>query len=193
MTAAVTPDAAAERDLVARAFARPPLAGSTRVIAIDGRAGSGKTTLADRLAAELEAPVVRIEEMYGGWDGLERGIDLMADAVLEPIAEQGSALVPQYDWVVQRWSDPLEVRPSGLLIIEGVGVGARRVARFVSLLVWLELATDERKHRALARDGEIFRPHWDLWAEQEARMLAREQIAGRADIVFDAGSSRELP
>ncbi|MDX6569532.1 MAG: hypothetical protein QOH15_2110, partial [Gaiellales bacterium] len=40
------------------ARAEPPRAGATRVIAIDGRAGAGKSTLAGRLAARIDAPIV---------------------------------------------------------------------------------------------------------------------------------------
>jgi hypothetical protein len=185
MTVAVGLDDAAVHELLARALARPARAGDTRVIAIDGRSGAGKTVLAYRLGEDLGAPVVRIEDLYGGWDGLERGIDLMADAVLAPIASGRSPLVPHYDWVARQWSEPVAIQPTGLLIIEGVGVGARRVAEFVSFLVWLELAADERKRRAFSRDGDSFGPHWDAWAAQETRMLARERIRVRADLVLD--------
>jgi adenylylsulfate kinase-like enzyme len=56
------------------------------VIAVDGRSGSGKTSLAARLRSALHAPVVTLEDLYGGWDGLERGIDLLVSEVLEPLA-----------------------------------------------------------------------------------------------------------
>ncbi|MGH3206307.1 MAG: uridine kinase family protein [Trebonia sp.] len=158
-------------------------AGRTRVIAIDGRSGAGKTSLADGLRVELGAPVVTLEDLYGGWDGLERGIDLLVAEVLEPLSAGRAARVPKYDWVTAAWATPWVLEPSEVLIVEGVGAGARRAAAYASLLVWMESAASVRKKRALDRDGETFAPHWAAWAAQEEAMLAREHTKDRADLV----------
>ena len=169
---------------IARALRQTaPGAGRTRVLAIDGRSGSGKTRLAADLGERLAAPVVALEDLYGGWDGLEHGIDLLVADVLEPLAAGRPALVPRYDWVAWEWARPRPLAPPPVLIVEGVGAGARRAAAFASLLVWLEVPADVRKKRALDRDGDTFAPHWDRWAAQEDALLAREQTPDRADIV----------
>jgi uridine kinase len=166
--------------------AAPARAGRTRVVAIDGRSGSGKTRLAGLLRAELGAPVVSLEDLYGGWDGLERGIGLLVTGVLEPLAASRTARVPRYDWITRTWAEPAPLDPPELLIVEGVGAGARQAAIFESLLVWLEAPADVRKKRALDRDGETFAPYWDYWAAQEDAMLARERTPERADVLVDA-------
>jgi uridine kinase len=168
--------------IVSAALAAAPRAGSSRVIAIDGRAGSGKSTLARALAERLEAPIVDLELIYPGWDGLEAGVDLLAERVLAPLAEGHAAQVPRYDWRAGVFGDPMLLEPPPLVIVEGVGAGARAVSRFTSLLVWVELADDERRRRAIARDGDMFAPHWERWAAQEDAHYAREQTASRAGI-----------
>ena len=155
------------------------------VIAIDGRSGSGKTSLAARLGSGLPAPVVTLEDLYGGWDGLERGIDLLVSEVLEPLAAGLAARVPKYDWVAGAWATPWVLEPPEILIVEGVGAGALRAAAYASTLVWMQAAASVRKKRALDRDGETFGPYWDMWAGQEDAMLAREHTPDRADIVID--------
>jgi len=155
------------------------------VIAIDGRSGSGKTSLAARLRAELAAPVVALEDLYGGWDGLERGIDLLVSAVLEPLSAGRPSRVPRYDWVAAAWGTPWVLEPPEVLIVEGVGAGARRAAAHESLVIWMEAAESVRKKRALDRDRQTFAPYWDMWAGQEEAMLRREGTPGRADIVVD--------
>jgi uridine kinase len=165
----------------------PARAGRTRVLAIDGRSGAGKTRLAAELAAELGAAVVSLEDLYGGWDGLDRGIGLLVSEVLEPFAAGRAARVPRYDWVGRAWGEPVVLEPPEVLIVEGVGAGARRAAAFESLLVWLEAPTAVRKQRALGRDGETFAPYWDMWAAQEEAMLARERTQERADLVLRTG------
>jgi cytidylate kinase len=154
------------------------------VLAVDGRSGAGKSSLAAALSGELGVPVVSLEDLYGGWDGLEHGIDLLVSEVLEPLAAGRDARVPRYDWVRQVWLEPTRLGVPEL-IVEGVGAGARRAAAFESLVVWLEAPPSVRKKRALDRDGEVFAPHWDQWAAQEDAMLARERTPERADMVID--------
>lgn len=173
---------AALRGAVARA-------GGTRVVGVDGRSGAGKSFLAAELRTGLGAPMVSLEDLYGGWDGLENGIDLLVREVLEPLAAGRAARVPRYDWIAGRWAEPVVLDPPELLIVEGVGAGARRAAVYESVLVWLEAPLSVRKKRALDRDGETFAPHWDRWAAQEDAMLARERTPERADLVLETSVS----
>jgi uridine kinase len=172
--------------LAALARQAVPKAGQTCVVAVDGRSGAGKTSLAAGLRAELAAPVVALEDLYGGWDGLERGIELLVSEVLEPLSAGRAARVPRYDWGAAVWGTPWVLDPPEVLIVEGVGAGARRAAAYASTLVWMEAAESVRKKRALDRDGETFAPHWDRWAAQEDAMLAREHTADRADFIITA-------
>jgi uridine kinase len=174
-------------EVVRLAWSRAPAAGRTRVVAVDGRSGSGKTSLATALAAELGAPVVSLEYLYGGWDGLERGIGMLVSAVLQPLAAGRPARVPRYDWIAAAWDAPWTLEPPGVLIVEGVGAGARRAAAYESLLIWMEARAYVRKKRALDRDGETFARYWDAWAAQEDAMLARERTPERADLILSAG------
>ncbi|MGH3245405.1 MAG: hypothetical protein ACRDOI_04215 [Trebonia sp.] len=164
-----------------------PRCGRTRVLAVDGRSGAGKTLLAAGLGSELVAPVVTLEDLYGGWDGLERGIDLLVSEVLEPLSAGRATRVPRYDWVAGAWAAPWMLEPPGVLIVEGVGAGARRAAAYESVVAWLEVPASVRKKRALDRDGATFAPHWDMWAAQEDAMLARERTQDRADLIITAG------
>jgi uridine kinase len=168
----------------------PARAGKTRVIAIDGRSGAGKSSLAALLGDELGAPVVALEDLYGGWDGLERGIDLLVAKVLEPLRAGKAARVPRYDWVAREWGTPWVLEPPEVLIVEGVGAGARRAAAYASMLIWIEEPAPVRKKRALDRDGATFIPYWDMWAAQEEAMLAREHTTERADLVIAADHPR---
>lgn len=172
------------RDLTALLRTAPARAGRTRVIAIDGRSGSGKSTLAALLHRDSGAPVVSLEDLYGGWDGLEHGVDLLVSEVLLPLAAGRVAYVPRYDWVNACWRTPAELPPPATLIVEGVGAGARRAAGHASVLVWLEAEERTRRRRALDRDGDVYAPHWERWAAQEAALLARERTWERADLVL---------
>jgi uridine kinase len=161
-----------------------PRAGATTAVVIDGPSGSGKSTFATRLAAASGAGLLRLEDMYPGWDGLDEGAQRLVDDVLEPLARGEQATIRRWDWLEMRECErePLVTEP--LLVIEGVGAGSRAAAPFVSLLLWLEAETEERYARAIARDGEMYVGHWDRWAAQEQATYAREGTRERADRVF---------
>ena len=161
-----------------------PRAGATTVVVIDGASGSGKSTFATRLAEATGAGLLRLEDMYPGWDGLDEGAQRLVDDVLEPLARGEQATIRRWDWLEMRELDrePLVTEP--LLVIEGVGAGSRAAAPFISLLIWLEAETEERYARAIARDGELYLGHWDRWAAQEQVTFAREATRNRADRTY---------
>jgi len=166
--------------------AAPEVIAGRRTLALDGRSGAGKTELAHRIAALLRADgtattVVGLDELYPGWDGLERGVDLLVAHVLAPFAAGQRRLhLPRWDWTADR-PGPVEDRDAGgVLVVDGVGCGARRCAPYLSLLVWVEAPDSVRRERALARDGETYAPHWDLWARHEQAHQGRERTSERA-------------
>jgi uridine kinase len=171
--------------LLAAIDAAAPRAGSTRVIAIDGRAGAGKSTLAEALASRIGAPIVALEDLYGGWDGLDRGVALLSGSVLVPLTQGRAASVPRYDWAARAWGEPWALEPPGVLIVEGVGAGAEALAPYTSVLVWLECDDAVRRERWLDR-----RPsdagEWVRWGANEQSYIERERPRAPADLVLGA-------
>ena len=181
-------DDAAVAALAALVRAAPPRAGRTVVLGIDGRSGAGKTALAARLAAELDAAVVHLDDIYPGWDGLAAGVALLARRVLEPLARGEPALVPRWDWQAGAWAAPARLAPPPVLIVDGVGAASAVIRRHASVLAWLELDGAERRRRALARDGATYEPHWDRWAAQEDRLIAAEGLPAGVDLILDVAA-----
>lgn len=161
-----------------------PRAGSTTVVVIDGPSGSGKSTFATRLAAATGAGLLRLEDMYPGWDGLDEGAQRLVDDVLEPLSRGEQATIRRWDWFEMHECEREPLVTESLLVIEGVGAGSRAAAPFISLLVWLEAETEERYARAIARDGETYLGHWDRWAAQEQVTFVREGTRDRSDRAY---------
>lgn len=149
------------------------------MVLIDGRSGVGKSTLADALAPLLGAQLVRLDDLYPGWDGLEAG----SRAVHEQLLAVSGPGWRRWDWAASALAEWHDVDPAAPLVIEGCGALTAANRALASLGVWLELDDVERKRRALARSGDEFAPHWERWAAQEDVVIAREHPRRLADVV----------
>jgi uridine kinase len=177
---------AAVAQIVELIAAAPARAGGTRVLAIDGPSGSGKTSLSGAIQAALDTPtIVHLEDFYPGWDGLAEVVPRLVEWVLEPLARGEPAGYRRYDWIRDEYAEWHPVTTTPVLIVEGVGAGSRPCARYLSGLVYLDAPELVRFERAMARDGENFRPHWDRWARQERELFAANDPITRADLVLD--------
>ena len=152
---------------------------------VDGPSGSGKTTLAGILGAALDAPVLHMDDVYPGWDGLADAVPLLHSGVVEPLCAGRPASYRRWDWERGAWAGTVAVGRPAVLVVEGVGSGARAVAARAVLLVWVEAPRDVRFRRGIARDGETYRPHWERWAAQEEAHFAAEGTRARAHVVVD--------
>jgi len=162
-------------DLARASAARP-------VVLVDGRSGSGKSTVARELAAGLDAELVRLDDLYPGWDGLEAGSRHVHDHVLAASGPRWQ----RWDWTTDRPAEWHELDPSRPLVVEGCGALSRTNRALASFGIWVELDVETRKRRALERDGEAYAPHWDRWAAQEDAFIAREHPRDLADVILES-------
>jgi uridine kinase len=155
------------------------------VLALDGPSGAGKTCLAEQLRAGLDrASVVHLDDFYPGWGGLEAAVPRLVSWVLHPVSVGRPARWRRYDWVADRYAEWHEVPDCDVLVVDGVGSGARACAPYLDALLWVETTEDERYRRAMARDGVGYRPYWRQWAAAERTHHARERTRERADVLL---------
>ncbi|PZE63926.1 ATP-binding protein [Curtobacterium sp. MCPF17_018] len=153
--------------------------GRRAVVLIDGRSGTGKTTLGAQVAEQLGAQLVHLDDLYPGWDGLRAA----ADAVVTDVLGAPSGY-RRWDWVADAPVDWASVDPDLPIVVEGCGALSRASAPLASLRVWLEADDAVRWDRAIGRDGEVFAREWDRWAAQEQAFIAAEDPAALADVVL---------
>ncbi|MEO6472095.1 MAG: 4-amino-4-deoxy-L-arabinose transferase [Aeromicrobium sp.] len=175
-------------DLASLIDSRAPACGTTKVIAVDGPSGAGKTDFANALSAVVHAPVVHLEDIYPGWSGLDAAPQLIVAGMLSRLAVGEIGAVARWDWGRDSPAEDIKVPPNPLLILEGVGSGARLCRPYLSMLIWLEAPAPIRKQRALSRDGQTYAPFWDMWAAQEQRLFATDDIRAAAEVVVDTAA-----
>ncbi|SEJ34658.1 anthranilate synthase component 1 [Arthrobacter sp. yr096] len=156
------------------------------IIAVDGRSGAGKTTLAVELAARLrqhhKVSLFHLEDIYPGWNGLMPGIERYVATVLAPLSTGQAAEWISWDWE-KHYDGGLNVTlPAEIVIVEGVGAAAEAARPMLDAVVWVESPGDDRRRRALTRDGSTYEPYWDSWAAQEDQWLEADSVISAADV-----------
>ncbi|AXH97837.1 hypothetical protein DV701_02080 [Ornithinimicrobium avium] len=161
------------------------------LVGVDGRSGAGKTDLAGGLAEAVRGlgrscEVVHVEELYPGWDGLAEALGPLCAEVVAPLRSGRPGSYVSWDWDASEPGTRRDVPAAAVVVLEGVGVLASSCAGDLDVRIWLEAPRTVRRVRALARDGEVFAPHWQRWADQEDALFAGGVPA--ADVVVDTVS-----
>jgi uridine kinase len=163
---------------------RPPGRMRTRIAAVDGPGGAGKTTFAAALAEALDAaPIVHTDDFASWEQPLDWWPRLVAE-VLEPLAaNEPAAFVPN------SWGGPererIVIEPCDFLVLEGVTASRRAFAPYLSYAVWVDAPRELRLRRGLERDGVGALAQWEAWMAAEDRYLEDEAPHLRADAVVD--------
>ena len=157
------------------------------VVAIDGPAGAGKTSVARGLAWELrghEVATIHMDDLYDGWGGLDDALTAyLAEDLVPQIRRGGPVMHRVYDWAGARFGEDAVAPDSPVLVIEGVGSGQPVVADEADLVVWVEASPDVCAQRWLERDGQQMNEHLSQWVELQDTHFARHRTRQRADLI----------
>jgi uridine kinase len=163
----------------------PTRLGPARLICIDGPAGSGKTTFAQRLATLAQSSVVHMDDLYEGWSGafapeLATRIEAW---LLTPLRHGLPVSHPRFDWHLNAYAEWVTHPHSQIFILEGVGSARRSIRAFANCVVWMECDPEIRLDRVLQRDGEHIRPQMLTFQEQEEQHFLLDQTRESAHFI----------
>ena len=157
------------------------------IIGIDGRSGSGKTQLADMLnfsftAEHFAVRVLNLDSIYPGWDGLEEGTKAWRK-ISRNLRNGKPASYREWDWHADAPGPKHTIEPTQETVIICEGVGA--IAGTCDVRIVVKAPDELRYRRAIDRDGEMYRPHWERWAAQEEALFATYSAKyAQADLVY---------
>lgn len=160
------------------------------VLLIDGRSGTGKTTLASSVAASLTAStVVHMDDLYPGWDGLDDGSRLLVEWILTPFADRRPGEWWRWDWERSERAERHAVVADRPLIVEGCGSSSSASRALADTSVWLDVPAPQRTDRLIGRGDGI---DWLAgWTAQEDAFIERERPDRGSGLVLDATASAE--
>lgn len=167
------------------------------VVAIDGRSGTGKSTLAGALADRLGARVIEGDDFYAGGTGIEgdppqsraaRCIDWQSQRrVLSALRTGQAASYRAFDWDAFDGSlAPVAtvVAPARILILEGAYSARPELRDLLDLTILATVPQPVREARLVRREGEIG-PWERQWHEAEDWYFAHAAPEAGFDLVLD--------
>lgn len=153
------------------------------LVAIDGRSGTGKSTIAQDVAKKLGGVVIQSDDFYIGgpdeqWtnrtaqEKVDRVIDWkrLRNEVLEPLLAGRMASWHPFDF--QTWqglsSTTLTANPGQIIILDGIYSARPELADLIALSVLIETPNEERRARLVNREGANTMRAWhQVWDEAE--------------------------
>jgi uridine kinase len=179
----VTPRPATRREAVAAAAA-VATPGHTVFVAVDGRAGSGKTTLADAIAAAVRAAVVVHIDDFAGPLVPEWDWPRFQEQVVDPLRAGRPARYQRWEWNRDEPAEWHEIPTGRLVVVEGVSSTRSELDVPWALQIWVDAPRPVRLQRATERDGDAMLAHWlDVWMPSEEAYIERERPQQRVDLL----------
>ena len=168
-----------------------------RVVAVDGRGGGGKTTLASRLARCVpDSAVVSTDDI--AWNhSIFDWAEPLIDGVLRPFRAGSAVAYRPPGWVRHGREGAIEVADTvQVLIIEGVGASRSELTGWLDAAVWVQSDFAEAERRGIARDiasgvngdADATIAFWHTWMAEELPFFDRDRPWERAALIV-AGTS----
>jgi uridine kinase len=162
--------------------AQPAAGMTTRIVAVDGPGGAGKTSLSEWLASELAAEIVHTDD-FASWENPTNWWPELISRVLEPIAEGRTVR-----YVPNSWDGPprseVTIPPQDFVVLEGVTASREAFRPYLAYSIWIETPREVRLQRGIDRDSKEMRAQWEEWMAAEDRYIDREHPADHADLVL---------
>ena len=157
------------------------------LLAIDGPAGAGKTTLAAKLEAEYSVDstvrIIHMDDLYNGWnDGLGQSLTDTLQAITTAYLSGNQCTVKVFNWHLMNFDREEVIAPTDYLILEGVGAAQKVVRDAGAITYWLDIDAETGLQRVLARDGAHIEEEMRQWQIQQSIHFAKDQTRENCEI-----------
>lgn len=166
------------------------------LVAIDGRCGAGKTTLAEEIQKRIDCNVFHMDHFFLRPEQrtrerlMQAGENIDHERFLEEVLlplRQGKAVRYQpYDCHLQDFREEIQIEPKTINLIEGSYSCHPALWEQYDLRVFLNVSPNEQLQRIRRRNGEEGAKMFEeRWIPLEERYFAQYELEKRCDIVLD--------
>lgn len=156
------------------------------LIAIDGRAGAGKTTLAasfyEELSADKTVAVIHMDDLYDGWENaLSERLTQTLESIVKSHQSKVAFEIDIFNWQSMSFDSKRVIHPVDVLILEGVGAGQKVVRDAGATLYWLDIDAEVGIQRVLNRDGNQIASQMKQWQIAQEIHFLRDKTRENAE------------
>jgi len=159
------------------------------IIAIDGPAGAGKTTLASTLSLalspQMSTTVIHMDELYPGWE------NALGDELTKTLTWLTSChkakkplLYSSFNWIANEFNPPKSHVSTQLLILEGVASAQLPIEESLATSIWLDLDPEIGFRRVIERDGENISLEMKKWLVTQEQHFAADRTKERCEFLL---------
>jgi len=124
---------------------------SKPLILIDGKAGSGKTSFATKLAENLNANMVATDDVAWWLDPIHWDGELLT-GIIEPWQNGENVAYRPSGWMKKDRAGFIMVDASKALVIEGSGACRKTLREMATYSIWVDTDPDVARERVIQRD-----------------------------------------
>jgi hypothetical protein len=154
------------------------------IVAVDGRSGAGKTSLVDRLLAQVpDSDVVHTDDVAWHLSFFDWA-DELRNGVLEPLLRGEAVHYRPPGWVARERPGAIAL-PAGRSVVwvEGSGSSRQALTDLIDASIWVQCDNLEARRRLRARDGQEEEELHREWEEQEIPFLLQDRPWERATAI----------
>ena len=166
------------------------------VVAIDGKSASGKTTLGEILRNIYDCTIFHLDDYFlrpeqrtkeryaqvGGNIDKER----FSEEILRPLAYGENIRYQRFDCATFTLCPPVDVKPSRLVVIEGVYSLHEEFGKYCDLGVFLDISDSLQRERIIARNGDFAHRFFTEWIPLENLYFEKMRVKERCDLIIDS-------
>lgn len=173
------------------AKAAPPDGMTSKIIAIDGCGGAGKSTLALKLSKCFDdCPVIHTDD-FASWDNSTSWFPRMLEQALIPLSQNQIARFQKYDWNEKKLADWITIEPQEYIILEGVTAARKEFRPYLAFSIYVETDRELRLKRGLERDGTDAKAQWLRWMQEEDEYIFRDQTKDFVNVIVSGTDWKE--
>lgn len=172
------------------------------ILAIDGRCGSGKTSLGRMLEEVFACSLVHMDDYYlpfekrsQNWMEIPGGnmdLERFRAEVLEPFKHGAAVHYRPYCCQKGTMGEERLLPQTSLLVVEGSYSHHPMLREYYDRTIFLTCAKEEQIRRLQEREGDYFPRFQQIWMPLEERYFQNFEIEEHADVTLDTGKAGEI-